>query len=370
MLTPGYDPATFRKTRDRLKGRQLDELTLGILGLGRVGKRVARIGSAGFGMRVIYNDLVDPGPLPFEARPCDKTRSTASRCADHPRRHAPRQRKPRRRPADRDDEAGAILLNASRGEVLDTHALADALRSSHLAAAAIDVYAPEPPPANLELIGMPNGCSRPTSPRAPPRPRKTWPGSCAMSWPYSKATRPCIPRRDPMPFSFELHFDPETCQAVQSIWQALGQADPRQNGTAPHITLAVAQSLDLKDFSNRLEDFARQVAPFKFSLDAIGQFPSGVLFFRPHRSQALDTVHQIFHHTFQLPPAPNSHFYLPENWQPHCTLATNVPPSRMTQAIAIAQRLPLPLTGEFRDLIVVQWPQVAECLRCRLGVRS
>src|SRR5436189_4942193 len=51
---------------------------------------------------------------------------------------------------------GSILLNASRGEVLDTHALADSLGSGHLAAAAIDVFAPEPPSAELQLLGMPN----------------------------------------------------------------------------------------------------------------------------------------------------------------------------------------------------------------------
>ena len=40
-------------------GRQLNELTLGILGMGRVGRRVGHIAANGFGMRVIYNDLID-----------------------------------------------------------------------------------------------------------------------------------------------------------------------------------------------------------------------------------------------------------------------------------------------------------------------
>ena len=50
----------------------------------------------------------------------------------------------------------AILINMSRGEVLDANALAEALREKRLAGAALDVYAPEPPPANFPLLGMEN----------------------------------------------------------------------------------------------------------------------------------------------------------------------------------------------------------------------
>jgi phosphoglycerate dehydrogenase-like enzyme len=50
----------------------------------------------------------------------------------------------------------AILINMSRGEVLDVDALAAALREKRLAGAAIDVYAPEPPPADFPLLRMEN----------------------------------------------------------------------------------------------------------------------------------------------------------------------------------------------------------------------
>ena len=50
----------------------------------------------------------------------------------------------------------AIVLNTSRGEVLDAAALADAIRSERLAGAALDVYAPEPPPADFPLLKLPN----------------------------------------------------------------------------------------------------------------------------------------------------------------------------------------------------------------------
>src|SRR5829696_7602591 len=52
-----YDPKEFKRIRNTVRGRQLNELTIGILGMGRVGRRVGHIAAHGFGMRVIYNDI-------------------------------------------------------------------------------------------------------------------------------------------------------------------------------------------------------------------------------------------------------------------------------------------------------------------------
>jgi phosphoglycerate dehydrogenase-like enzyme len=53
-------------------------------------------------------------------------------------------------------KSGSILINTSRGEVLDPSALAEALRRGTPAAAALDVFAPEPPDKDFPLLGMPN----------------------------------------------------------------------------------------------------------------------------------------------------------------------------------------------------------------------
>jgi len=50
----------------------------------------------------------------------------------------------------------AILINTSRGEVLNAAALADAIRANRLAGAAIDVFDPEPPAADFPLLGLEN----------------------------------------------------------------------------------------------------------------------------------------------------------------------------------------------------------------------
>ncbi len=154
-----YGVDEFKKTRTSLKGRQLNELTLGILGFGRVGRRVGSIATNGFGMRVIYNDLlsVDSGNITFAATPVDK--ATLFSESDVLTIHVD-MRPGNRHLVGREQlkmmKRGAMLLNTSRGEVLDAPALAEVIRSGHLSAAALDVFDPEPPAADFPLLGMEN----------------------------------------------------------------------------------------------------------------------------------------------------------------------------------------------------------------------
>ena len=153
-----YEPAEFKRIRETQRGRQLNELTLGILGMGRVGRRVSHIAALGFGMKVIYNDLLDvAAQLDFPATAVDKPTLFAQ--ADVLSIHVDM------RPGNENlvaapqlalMKSNAILINTSRGEVLDANALADALRNKRLAGAAIDVYWPEPPKADFPLVGLPN----------------------------------------------------------------------------------------------------------------------------------------------------------------------------------------------------------------------
>jgi D-3-phosphoglycerate dehydrogenase len=153
-----YEPKDFKRIRDTVRGRQLNELTLGILGMGRVGRRLGHIAANGFGMRIIYNDLIDvAGRLDFPAHSVDKPALYAQ--ADVLSLHVD-MRPGNHHLVGREQLAqmkpGAILINTSRGEVLDAAALAEALRAGRLAGAAIDVFDPEPPQADFPLLGLPN----------------------------------------------------------------------------------------------------------------------------------------------------------------------------------------------------------------------
>lgn len=153
-----YPPKEFKRIRDTVRGRQLNELTIGILGMGRVGRRVGKIAASGFGMRVLYNDLLDVMPLiDFPATSVDK--ETLYREADVLSIHVD-GRKENRHLVNADAlsqlKRDVIVINTSRGEVLDAFALGEALRAKKLHGAALDVYNPEPPPADFPLLGLDN----------------------------------------------------------------------------------------------------------------------------------------------------------------------------------------------------------------------
>src|SRR5580704_6277522 len=153
-----YEPKEFKHVRNSFRGVQLNELTIGILGMGRVGRRVGKIAGNGFDMRVIYNDLLDvQSQLTFPATAVDKP--TLFREADIVTLHV--DMKPGNEhlvgaPLLSLMKPTAVLINTSRGEVLDSAALAAALRAKKIAGAAIDVFDPEPPKADYPLLGFDN----------------------------------------------------------------------------------------------------------------------------------------------------------------------------------------------------------------------
>jgi phosphoglycerate dehydrogenase-like enzyme len=153
-----YDKKEFKRIRDSVRGRQLNELTMGIIGMGRVGRRVGHIAANGFGMRVLYNDLLDVHEhVHFAATSVDK--ETLYRDADVLSLHVtmvPGNENMIGRAQLAMMKPTAIVINTSRGEVLDAQALADAIREKRIAGAALDVYHPEPPAPDFPLLGFEN----------------------------------------------------------------------------------------------------------------------------------------------------------------------------------------------------------------------
>ena len=164
---------------------ELEGRTLGIVGLGRIGRRVASIGAA-FGMRVIAAQrpvsatgssgrpytvdagaAVDPaaqarpslsaagGPLETVVRlPLDDLLAAADVVSLHcPLTPATRQLIDARRLALM--RPAAILINTARGALIDEAALAAALHAGRLGGAGLDVLALEPPPADHPLLAVP-----------------------------------------------------------------------------------------------------------------------------------------------------------------------------------------------------------------------
>lgn len=146
-----YDPSL-------LIGKEVHGSTLGIVGLGRIGKQVARRAKA-FDMHVLYhNRRRDPiaeaefsaeyrslddllTESDFVALNCPLTSETTNLIST---------------PQFARMKSTAILINMSRGAVVDTDALYAALRSGRIAGAGVDVTQPEPLPRDHPLLGLKN----------------------------------------------------------------------------------------------------------------------------------------------------------------------------------------------------------------------
>lgn len=147
----------FYEARKDSTGPELHNLTIGIIGLGRIGKAVARRCQQGFHMRVIYHDVVEMDALDFDASP--RPQDGIYQESDVISLHVPLTLQTRGL-IDSDSLArfrrGAVLINTSRGAVVDTAALTDALISGGLAGAGLDVVHPEPLPAGHPLLARPH----------------------------------------------------------------------------------------------------------------------------------------------------------------------------------------------------------------------
>lgn len=154
-------PEQFHALRKTHVGRQLGDLTLGIVGMGRIGQRMATLGHT-LGMNVLGCDVLPeadvrgalPG-VPFDfvghAELYAKSDVVTLHADGRPGNH---------HMVDagalahlRDD---ALFINAARGMLVDHDALADWLRAHPAAYAALDVHDPEPTPADYPLHGLPN----------------------------------------------------------------------------------------------------------------------------------------------------------------------------------------------------------------------
>ncbi|MCY2930578.1 MAG: phosphoglycerate dehydrogenase [Planctomycetota bacterium] len=152
-MTAPLSPEQFHAARSQSFGRFLSDLTLGIVGAGRIGSRVGRA-AAGLGMTVLFNDILDLR-FDYPSTPVDK--ETLFRRSDIVTIHVPLTDSTRNLIDSRAlslFKPGSQFINAARGQCVDYHALAAALRSGQLSAAAIDCHHPEPPPADYPLFGL------------------------------------------------------------------------------------------------------------------------------------------------------------------------------------------------------------------------
>lgn len=143
---------------DELCGSDLEGLTLGIIGLGRIGRKMARR-AAGFEMKILaydpYVSTADVGRGPFRVQFVSLEQLLAE--SDFVSIHCvltPESRGLMGAGQFRLMKRSAYLIDVSRGAILDEAALIYALREGEIAGAALDVFATEPLPADHPLFNL------------------------------------------------------------------------------------------------------------------------------------------------------------------------------------------------------------------------
>ena len=147
-----------RWAKKEFRGWQLNGKTLGVVGLGHIGEKVARLAKA-FGMKILITKRTPPSPeilreLEAEFVPLDEL----LRRSDIVSLHVPLTPQTHHMIGEREIQLmkdGAFIINTSRGAVIDEKALFKALKSGKLGGAALDVYEVEPP-EDYSLMKLPN----------------------------------------------------------------------------------------------------------------------------------------------------------------------------------------------------------------------
>lgn len=143
----------------KLSSRALSECTLGVVGVGNIGRAVTRRARA-FGMQVLGNDIIEidhvfisETGIKMTGLPdlLSKSDFVSISCDLNPTSHhlINSETLARMKP-------GAILINTARGPILDESAVTEALQAGHIAGAALDVFEVEPLPADSPLLKMDN----------------------------------------------------------------------------------------------------------------------------------------------------------------------------------------------------------------------
>jgi D-3-phosphoglycerate dehydrogenase len=145
--------------RDGMIGIDLFRRSIGIIGMGRIGTRVAAICRTAFDMQVFgYDPNIDPEamvergakPLPLKELLAQSEFLTLHLPLNASTRHFVN------REVLLNIRPGAYLINAARGGLVDTEALAQSIREGHIRGASLDVFEEEPPSLENPLLGLDN----------------------------------------------------------------------------------------------------------------------------------------------------------------------------------------------------------------------
>jgi 2'-5' RNA ligase len=160
-----------------------------------------------------------------------------------------------------------------------------------------------------------------------------------------------------MPFAAALALDGEAEARVRALQRTLFELGLGHEGVLaqpPHMTLAVAEQLDVDALSPRLTDFAAAHRAVDVELRSVGVYKTGAVFLSPVITAELLALHREFRETFGEAFAPA---YGVGSWDGHCTLSIDLPPEQLGRAVSVVSATDLPIRGRVaRVFLAKYWP--------------
>jgi hypothetical protein len=159
-----------------------------------------------------------------------------------------------------------------------------------------------------------------------------------------------------MPYAIVLFLDKESEQVIRRAWEALAAAGISsyllESGQRPHVTFAVCEEIDWTLCEARLERAAQDLPPFRALLTSLGAFPAdrASIFLAATVTRELLDLHERIHAHFESSRARPWPLYLPGHWIPHVTLAMEIAPDQIPEAMEIGRHIELPLPMTFQQI--------------------
>jgi len=166
LLNQSIRDGKFRRDIDRKGSHELYDKTVGIVGFGNIGRRVAKL-CYGFGANIIYfGRSFVPSALKADFKACPVSLDELLSTSDIVTLHVPSLESNRGMIGQAQlnkMKPSAYIINTSRGDIIDQDALVRVLNEKKIVGAGLDVWEPEPPDPKDPLLQMPNVVATPHS---------------------------------------------------------------------------------------------------------------------------------------------------------------------------------------------------------------
>ncbi len=144
-----------------------------------------------------------------------------------------------------------------------------------------------------------------------------------------------------MGYAVELCFDPASEKKIREYWQILCNNELTKflcelPGGRPHVSLAVYEQVNVALLEEKLAYFVRNKSGFKLRFESMSTFPNdpSIVFLAPVMNSHLFQLHREYHELMDEFTCYERKYYLPEQWVPHCALATDIPREKVSEVYA------------------------------------